>query len=284
MFAGNPRVFAGFPGVLAGACVNLRPIRMTTDAEVQGAGPQAQAPPPHGEGVEPARGAGPAWWSSWAPPRTATPLLIEADDREARSGVIAALESLPGVTVQLRRLQSGDYTVAGRCTFERKTIVDFAASVLDGRLFRQAARLTRSGGPAAFLLEGRWSDLAQGAMRREALQGALVSLSVVFALPVLRSVDPQETARLLVYAGQQLSRVAEQTAPMRHGYRPRGERRRRLYVLEGLPGVGPRRAAQLLDRFGTVAAVMQASLEELSALPGVGPTTAGKITQLTQGR
>ncbi|MCZ7637137.1 MAG: nuclease [Verrucomicrobia bacterium] len=177
------------------------------------------------------------------------PLLVEADDREARSGVVAALQSLPGVTVQLRRLKTGDYTVAGRCTFERKTIVDFAASVVDGRLFRQAARLTRSGGPAAFLLEGRWSDLAQGAMRQEALQGALVSLSVVFALPVLRSADPQETARLLVYAGHQLGRVAEEPAPTRHGYRPRGERRRRLYVLEGLPGVGPRRAAQLLDRF-----------------------------------
>lgn len=257
---------------------------MTTDTEVQGAGPQAQVSPPDGEGVEPARGVGPAWWSNWAPSRSATPLLIEADDREARSEVIAALQSLPGVTVQLQRLKSGDYTVAGRCTFERKTVVDFAASILDGRLFRQAARLTRSGGPAAFLLEGRWSDLAPNAMRREALQGALVSLSVVFALPVLRSADPQETARLLVYAGQQLNRVAEETAPVRHGYRPRGERRRRLYVLEGLPGVGPHRAAQLLDHFGTVAAVMQASLEELTALPGVGPTTAGKIRRVAQGR
>jgi len=70
---------------------------------------------------------------------------------------------------------------------------------------------------------------------------------------------------------------------MRHGYRPRGERQRRLYVLEGLPGVGPRRAAQLLDRFGTVAAVMQASVEEFLTLPGVGPATAGKIARVIHG-
>jgi DNA excision repair protein ERCC-4 len=208
------------------------------------------------------------------------PILIEADDREARSGVAAALESLEGVTVRVRRLVTGDYVVAGRCVIERKTVADFATSVMDGRLFRQAARLNRGEHAAAVILEGRWSDLADSGIRREALQGAMVSLSVVFALPVLRSLDAGETARLLVYAGQQLGRVADGTAPVRHGFRPRGERRRRLFILEGLPGIGPRRAAQLLDRFGTVAAFMQAGEEELLALPGMGPATVERLRRI----
>lgn len=215
--------------------------------------------------------------------RRAPPIVIEADDREARSGVAAALASLGGVSVRFRRLAAGDYCVAGRCVIERKTVADFAASVMDGRLFRQAARLNRGEHAAAVILEGRWSDLVGWSIRREALQGAMVSLSVVFALPVLRSLDAGETARLLLYAGQQLSRVTEGTAAVRHGFRPRGERRRRLFILEGLPGIGPRRAAQLLDRFGTVACVMQASEEDLLALPGMGPATVRRLRQILHG-
>lgn len=212
--------------------------------------------------------------------RRASPAVIEVDDREARSGVAAALEALGGVTVHFCRLVAGDYCVAGRCVIERKTVADFAASLMDGRLFRQAAMLSRAEHATAVILEGRWSDLVGRSIRREALQGAMVSLSVVFALPVLRSLDPGETARLLLYAGQQLSRVTDGTAAVRRGFRPRGERRRRLFILEGFPGIGPRRAAQLLDRFGTVASVMQASEEDLLALPGMGPATVRRLQQI----
>ena len=43
-------------------------------------------------------------------------------------------------------------------------------------------------------------------MRREALQGAIVSLTLVFGLPVLRSFGPEETARLMVDAARHLDR------------------------------------------------------------------------------
>ncbi len=214
-------------------------------------------------------------------PGSARPVLIEADDRESRSQVVAILRSLPGVTVCIRHLKVGDYQVAGRCLIERKSVVDLAASIIDGRLFAQAHRLSRAAAAVALLLQGRWEDLGTSAIRREAVQGALVSLSIVFGLPVLRSSDAGETARILLYAGQQLSRAADDHVCVRHGYRPRGEHRRKLYVLQGLPGVGPRRAAQLLARFGSVAAAMNANADELVAVPGLGAATAAQILQVT---
>ena len=99
-------------------------------------------------------------------------------------------------------------------------------------------------------------------MRREALLGALISLTWVYDLPVLRSPEPAETARLLVYAAHQLQRHADGTLP-RHGKRPRAKRRVQLRLLQGLPGVGPSRATELLERFGRVEVVMTASEESL---------------------
>ena len=47
--------------------------------------------------------------------------------------------------------------------------------------------------------------------------------------------------------------------------------------MEGLPGVGRGRARKLLQHFGTPAAVMRASAEELGRVPGIGPKVALQI-------
>jgi ERCC4-type nuclease len=72
---------------------------------------------------------------------------IVADDREAGSDVVAALRSREDVRLEIGHLTVGDYEVAGRCLIERKRVVDFATSLIDGRLFRQAYRLRGTGGP-----------------------------------------------------------------------------------------------------------------------------------------
>jgi ERCC4-type nuclease len=89
-----------------------------------------------------------------------SPRTIIVDDREAGSPVPAALQQLPGVRVIFKRLPVGDYVIDGRCVFERKTVVDFAESIADGRLFAQATRLVSLTQLAALLLEGRSADLA----------------------------------------------------------------------------------------------------------------------------
>ncbi len=48
-------------------------------------------------------------------------------------------------------------------------------------------------------------------------------------------------------------------------------------VLDDVPGLGPTRAAALLERFGSVAAMRRASLEELSDVYGIGPGTAQAV-------
>lgn len=201
---------------------------------------------------------------------------VVVDDRETRSGVFEALQQMPGIAVRVAHLELGDYLVNADCRFERKTLLDFAESIKDGRLFTQANRLACWPARSAIILEGIAEDLQGSAMRREALLGAVISLTLVYELPVLRSRDPGETARLLVYAAEQLRRHAHGALP-RPGKRPRSKRRIQLRLLQGLPGIGPTRAAGLLERFERVEAVMTADAESLRTVDGIGPKTAAAI-------
>ena len=104
--------------------------------------------------------------------------------------------------------------------FERKTLVDLSASIKDACLFRQACRLAGDARRAAIILEGTAIDLGQSAMRREAIQGALVTVTLMLGLPVLHSRNAGETARLMIYAAHQ-ARAWSSGAIARHVRRPK---------------------------------------------------------------
>jgi ERCC4-type nuclease len=60
---------------------------------------------------------------------------ITADYREKQSSVWKYLAALPDIQLQWKDLATGDYIVEQGAIFERKTAADFAASLIDQRLF-----------------------------------------------------------------------------------------------------------------------------------------------------
>ena len=201
---------------------------------------------------------------------------IVADDRERKSAVIELLLETEDVEVDIRRLSWGDYQVGSRVIVERKTLSDFAISIIDGRLFKQMCCLANSNSEGILIIEGTAADAAGIAVAREALQGALITVSLIIGIPVLRSKNPAETAGLIVYIGRQIESMTG-GGMRRHGYRPKGLRNRQLFILQGLPGVGRERADRLLDRFGSVEAVIAAGTDELQTVEGIGKNIAEKI-------
>jgi ERCC4-type nuclease len=201
---------------------------------------------------------------------------VVVDHRERVCDVPRALEGLEEVRVEFEALTVGDYLVDNRLLFERKTFADFVASIKDGRLFRQACRLASSEHTAAVILEGGSLKAVSRGMRREALQGALISLSFIFGIPVLRSLRAEETANLMLYAARQV-RAFSIGAVRRSGKIPKRKRRAQMFLLQGLPGVGRKRATSLLDAFGSVEAVMGADIGELVTVEGIGTATAEAI-------
>ena len=88
-------------------------------------------------------------------PKTNEKVQIVVDDRERPSGVIAELEKGLAVVVKIEHLSVGDYCVDGAVLIERKTATDFAQSLMDGRLFSQAGRMSSSPFGRLTLLRGQ---------------------------------------------------------------------------------------------------------------------------------
>ncbi len=190
------------------------------------------------------------------------------------------LREIPDVELSIDHLPVGDFVVSGQIIFERKRADDFAASLIDGRLFSQAARLVKQPLRSSYILEGKTQDWKRLGVRREALQGSLITLTLIFDLPVFRSIDPSETARILVYASRQFSRLHRAEPAYAHRAKAKRLKTRRLRLLQSLPGVGPDRARNLLEHFGSVRSCLLATIEELIDVPGIGQKTAKAIQEV----
>jgi ERCC4-type nuclease len=205
-------------------------------------------------------------------------LTLTADAQERVSQVPALLAEMRDLDVVVATLACGDYTIGDALGIERKTGSDLGRSIIDGRLFRQIGGLRRSFRRPILLVEGLSDGAAAAGVPWPAVRGALVSVSVCFGVPVLRAKDEKESAALIATAARQLGEPFD-IAYVRPGYRPTGWRKRALYILQGLPGVGPQRARALLQRFGSVAAVVAADTPALAQVFGIGSGVAGSIRE-----
>ena len=211
-------------------------------------------------------------------------MKILADYRETKNGqLIAALQEYPGVYLETGTLKTGDFLINNHLLIERKTFHDFAQSMKDGRLFRQAAQLVAAKKYAALILEGTSSGLKNIGIKRKALQGALISITLKFNLPVLRSASQKETAWLMMAAAGQcntLRRPKKKPLPRPAPVKYRTNAQKQLFILQGLPGIGPERAKNLLEKFGSLKAVFSADVSALKMSDGIGNKTAEKLWEV----
>ncbi len=212
-------------------------------------------------------------------PKLPKAMTVIVDDPESRSDVCASLRKMESVSLRVERLKLGDYLIGGNLLVERKTIADYCVSIKEGRLFRQASELAAAPIRSAIILEGTTPDLQNAGMHREAIQGAIIPLTIVFGLPLLRSRNPEETARLLLYAAGQLGQ--RNCFPLRRRCIRCGMKyKQQMFILEEIPGIGPFRAEKLLDQFGSIRSVFLAAEEDLKKVPGIGRKTAATIIRV----
>ena len=202
-------------------------------------------------------------------------LLIDSAERHA--ALVELARRSDDFTVRIERLPVGDYWIDRGVVVERKSYADFALSLADGRLFPQAAKLARCPYRPVVLLEGP-RPLRMPEIHPHALKGAMASLAVMWRLPVLVARDPADSLTILRFLAGQLRR--SNGGLKRYDRKPKRLASRKLYMLQGLPGVGPALAHRLLLEFGSVERVVTADEEELMSIRGVGRQKAARIRDL----
>lgn len=201
---------------------------------------------------------------------------VIVDHRETAGGVARHLHEL-GAAVEPRQLDVGDFILSDRVAVERKTCADFIGSLVDGRLFDQLKQLKAY--PRPFLLLEGDSLYGHRNVSAEAILGALAAVTIDLGIPVLQTKDSLDTARFLLAVARREQQRENRKLAVRHG-KPLSDDDRQVYILSGLPGISDILARRLLDRFGSVAAVLAAPTTDLAAVEGVGPSRASEIRRI----
>lgn len=202
---------------------------------------------------------------------------ITVDSREQNSRVVRELYK-KGLSIKTARLGTGDYLISEDMAVERKSVDDFLESLMDGRLFTQARALVREFQRPVIIIEGD-GIYSRRNIDRRAIHGALVSLITDFRIPILQTSDEEETAAL-IHSMHSRSDRQKKTISLRKDKESLSSRDAKIFILEGLPNVSGLMASRLLEHFGSVGAVFQATEEELMEVKGIGEVTARKIVEL----
>lgn len=206
-----------------------------------------------------------------------TPPRIICDHREQAGGVTRHLHEM-GAVLEFRQLEVGDFVLSDRVVAERKACRDFVDALLDGRLFDQLRAM--QGYPRPLLvLEGE-SLAGHRNVSPQAIHAALASSAIDYGIPVLQSRDALETARLLFAVARREQTREHRKLAVRPGKPAMTDRERQLYVLCGLPGISDTLAQRLLDRFGSLDAVLRAPADDLADVSGIGEAKAGEVRRI----
>ena len=203
---------------------------------------------------------------------------IIVDQREYRSKVVRNLV-IKGATIEPQQLDVGDYVISTRIGVERKDVDDFLSSLTGGRLFRQVAQLRDAYSRPLLIIEGE-GILTKRNISHNAIFGSFVSIIVDFGIPIFTTKDAMETADLMYIMAQREQREGEKSVAVRGEKTAMSLKERQQFVVEGLPNVSAILAKRLLDHFGSVAAIVNASEEELQEVSGIGKNIAADILEL----
>lgn len=204
---------------------------------------------------------------------------VVADQREVCSGVPAAIDAL-GAMVDIDTMEIGDFCVSDRVLIERKTTSDFITSVIDNKqhLFSQIKDMKREYARPLLVIEGSPSDLyLSRAIHPNAIDAMLLAIAVDYGVPIIWSMSSDHTAQIIYRAA-----VREQTDHKRkislHGSRSKmSPQQQIMYVVSSLPDLGHTIAENLLEHFGNIQNIANATDVELQTVDKVGKKTAAQI-------
>ena len=207
--------------------------------------------------------------------------LVYADSREGNSKVIRHLSEME-IDVKVHSMAVADYQVSDEVAIERKTTKDFIDSIIDKRLFKQAKELSEEFKRPLMILEG--DDLYAGMVNPNAIRGSIASIALDFGISIIPTRNAQDTAAMIKRIAVREQTGEKTPISIRTDKKPVSLWEQQLFIIESLPNIGPVNAKNLLEHFGSVANVINASSSELQEVEGIGKKTAESIRNVVDSK
>lgn len=207
--------------------------------------------------------------------------VVFADTREGNSKVIRHLSEME-IDVKVQAMAVGDYQVSDEVVIERKTAKDFVDSIVDKRLFKQARSLMEEFKRPLIILEG--DDLYNGMINPNAIRGSIASIALDFGISIIPTRNAQDTAAMIKRIAIREQCGEKTPIQIRTDKKPVNLWEQQLFIIESLPNIGPVNAKNLLEHFGTVANIINASESQLQEVEGIGKKTAANIRKVVDSK
>ena len=184
-------------------------------------------------------------------------------------------------------LDIGDYTFADVC-FEAKSTFDFLSSVINKRLWNQLDNMDAKFVNNVVIVYGSFNDAlenhlhyvnnkaGQARMLRNKFDGAFGKIILDTDASIVWVSSTRQAARLIAV-------VCKMHPIDREIHTPSIIRKRiattdlRIDVLCTIKGISPKKAKLLIDKFGSIMEIGEASIEEICELDGFGKVIAKRL-------
>jgi len=200
---------------------------------------------------------------------------IFVDPREKHSQLLRALHDRDDVNITLKRLDEGDYLISNDVAVEYKRIPDFVDSIIDGRLLNQLRNLKNFARPV-LLIEGTENIYGLRRIHPNAINGMLATIAINCCIPILWTKTDSESAALLAQMAKREDSTEKRPFAF-HTTKPISQKEQQEFIVSSLPSVGASLCKPLLEKFGSVKNVINASEEELRDVKLIGEKKASTI-------
>ena len=207
---------------------------------------------------------------------------VIVDYRESNSGIIKELVK-KDIEVEKQQLITADFVIQTKdLNNEIQTVgVERKNSIIDKRIINQLINLKENFTVPLLIIEGSENIYEMRKFHPNAIRGMLVSIAVDYQIPIIHTRNYRDTAALLAVIAKRLEKPKKLISLLKKR-KPLSLIEHQELILESLPGVGPKIAKSLLERFKTVKNVINANEKDLQLVEKIGKKKSAEIKRVLE--
>lgn len=199
-------------------------------------------------------------------------MTIIVDDREPKN-IIEQLDDY-----EVRRLEIGDYIVKN-FLIERKSPFDFIDSILNKRLFYQLSQMVNNNEdyvPMLALVGNVWRGLADRRIAHGSsiVFGVMISVVSNYKISLIQFDSESDFCQFLNQSNKEKKKKTLPPLPKKRAYSLKD---RQVTSLTYINGLGTKDARNLIETFGSIKNLANATLDQLVTVENIGKKTAQNI-------